>query len=237
MLCTALAVLATGGVRAQAPTVSTDGADAWYFVTSADTAAAGLLMTDQTDSRPAFPLGLAALSTTNSRAQQWRLVAAGTNGTVRLQNRATGRYVQPASAEAYLYRVAQTGSAVIEGRGFALTALGSEQYALSGSEADSTVRYLIAAREGVAPALAAGATVGSMFAWTFELAEPVGISTTREAQPRISVQGGRVSCSPQVPLRIVTTTGVEVPASQPLRAGIYLVTPRGAKTQKIIVKP
>lgn len=236
MLCAALAALSAGRLRAQAPVVSTDEESVWYFVATADTTATGLLMTDQTDSRPDLPVGLAERDETN-RAQQWRLVATGSDGSVRLQNRATNRYVQAVSVDADLYRVAQTGSAVIAGLGFSLISLGSGQYAIGGTEADGTVRYLIAAREHVAPPLATTIAPGSMFAWTFEQAEVVGIEAAREVAPRLIIEGGRVHAVPQVPLRIVSTTGVVVPATQPLRAGIYLVTPLGGRTQKIIVKP
>lgn len=217
---------------AQSPVVSDEEQTSYYFVASASSGAQGLAMTDA-GADAAYPIALSAL--TSSADQQWRLESAGTN-LVRLVNRQSGRILQPQSVADALYRIAQLGSQVLQGRGFTLQSLGSDQYALSGVEEDGgEARYLVAQQKDVAPTDLTAATAGSPVAWTFTLAERVnGIDAARSGAPRVSVENGRISVEPAAPFTVHTADGAQVSATGKLQPGLYLVTVAG-RTVKVLI--
>lgn len=217
---------------AQKPLLSDGTTTSWYNIVSESTDAKGLVMSDNSDQSSSYPIALQ--TDDESAAMQWKLVADDSNGLIRFVNRKTGRIIQPVSVAAQLYNVTQLSSSVLSGKGFTLEELENGQYALPGEEADGTIRYLISAKEGTTPDAATSATEGSAFAWSFRLVETVGIDNVENLRPTISVVDGRITVTPAVPFRVVTTDGVEMTGSERLSAGVYLVTVEG-ETVKIIV--
>ncbi|MBP3471912.1 MAG: RICIN domain-containing protein [Paraprevotella sp.] len=215
---------------------STDGQATYYRMVSASAAHSGLCVTEAGNS--IYPLTLEAENEADA-TQQWMLRqkgGEGGTGVVELVNRHSGRALQVSSSPYGAFNLPVLGSPV-DNDGWKLNYMGQSQYSIGGEEEDGIVRYLGACVETEMPPVLDGEPVpGSAFAWKFVKA---GISTAigsvaQEEEAVVRVENGGIAVDGNVPHRVYTLDGKEVPSRIRLPKGIYLVKTPGHTTKIMI---
>lgn len=183
-----------------------------------------------------YPLQLAA-PRDDDYTQQW-YVTDGGNDKVRLVNRATGHTLLTSSVPYKTFNMPLLETAENSAGARTMQYLGLGRYAIGGEEEDGIVRWLNASTEtaGAPEGYDESTAADKGFGWTFH---QVGTSAAIE-QPAVTTSGVKIdgrrimAANPDDELRVFTSDGREVSASNALGCGIYIVLVNGQASKVII---
>lgn len=210
--------------------MSTESTAYWYRICNAYPGMQDYVMTDC--SRQDYNYQLQLLQTEmDDEYSQWKLTAVGNDGKVVLVNRATGLLMGGKSLDVGNHN--STHLIANGSRGYSITPLGDNAFSLQGVEEDGVERCLaLAERDTPALIWPEENLSTSVIGWKFLLVDSsdTGIFGVK-SKASVCVIGKRIVVSGCPKWQLFDLHGREMPLTQVLAAGVYLV-----KTSNEVVK-
>ncbi len=223
--------------EAEEPEAVNDETVPYYNIVSAKDGCENEMIYDNTsvvDTKYKFAVGA---NEDNGNAAQWCLVS-NHAGKYSIVNRATGNSISTNLNTDGKYNLPDADAADAAATAWTINAINADLFVMSSNGFDGFVRYLNNTTLNEEPEeFVMDEILGSGFTWRFVKADEIvnGISNRANAEPTVSVVGGKVVVSNGKPFTITATDGVRIPSSSTLQRGIYIVTVEG-KSVKINVR-